>query len=365
MQQLNPESAHYLRNCAPRLKRQSPTGHRCMMPAAAVWNMFAAPIRHKRQVSRHKSEMVMDLSIVIVNRNTKELLLACIKSIYATVPPFSFEVWVVDNASSDGSVDAVGHAFPDVRCIKNDRNLGFAKANNLAIRLARGRYVVLLNTDTVLKPSALATIVYFMNSNQNVAICGGQLLNGDGSLQNSIASVPTLATELLNKSLLRLLFPKRYPGKESRFDHPMEVDSIIGACMVVSKKAIDSVGLLAASYFFFFEETAWCLSMKKNGWRIFFHPQARIYHLQGQTAKKNAVAARIEYWKSRYIFFRKHYSPAKLIFLRVGLVVKLCISLVLQLIASLASRNARTRLTINSKLFLWHLAGCPQAWGLH
>ncbi len=206
----------------------------------------------------------MDLSIIIVNRNTKELLLACIESVYATAPPLSFELLLVDNASSDGSVVDVRHSFPDIRCIENDRNLGFAKANNIAIRQAQGRYVVLLNTDTVLTPLALATIVDFMDRNQKVAICGGQLLNGDGSLQNSIANVPTLATELLNKSLLRLLFPKRYPGKESRFNHPVEVESVVGACMVVAREAIDRVGLLDEAYFFFFEETDWCLFHEKK-----------------------------------------------------------------------------------------------------
>jgi len=291
-------------------------------------------------------------------------LLACIESIHATVPPLSFEIWLVDNASSDGSVEAVRHSFPNVRCIENRHNLGFAKANNLAIRQASGRYVVLLNTDTVLTPSALSTIIGFMERNRDVAICGGQLLNGDGSLQNSIANVPTLATELLNKSLLRLLFPKRYLGKESRFDQPVEVESIIGACMVVSKGAIDRVGMLDEAYFFYFEETDWCLSMKKSGWRVFFHPQAQIYHLQGQTAKKNIVASRIEYWKSRYTFFRKHYSTAVIGFLTTGLVVKLCISLLLQLVASPVSRSSRTRLRVNAMLLCWHLLGCPAGWGL-
>jgi GT2 family glycosyltransferase len=305
-----------------------------------------------------------DISVVIVNRNTRELLLACIGSVYATVPPFSFEVWVVDNASSDGSVEAVHRSFPDVHCIENVTNLGFARANNLAIRRASGRYVVLLNSDTVLTPSALATIVGFMDRNPDVAICGGQLLNRDGSLQNSIASVPTLATELLNKSLLRLLFPRRYPGKESRFEQPVEVESIIGACMVVAREAIDRVGPLGEEYFFFFEETDWCLSMKKHGWRVFFHPGARIYHLQGETARKNLVAARVEYWRSRYTFFRKQYSPAVHVVLRVGLLVRLCVSLALQLAASLVSPRARGRLKVNAMLLLWHLLGCPAGWGL-
>lgn len=306
----------------------------------------------------------MDLSIIIVNRDTKELLLACIASIYATVPPLIFEIWLVDNGSSDGSIDAVRQSFPQVFCIENSRNLGFAKANNQAIRHAHGRYIVLLNTDTVLTPTALATISGFMDKNRDAAICGGQLLNRDGSLQNSIANFPTLATELLNKSLLRRLFPRRFPGKEYRFEKPQPVESIIGACMVVRREAIEKVGLLDESFFFFFEETDWCLSMKEKGWLVFFHPLARIFHLRGETAKKNNTAARIEYWRSRYTFFRKHYSSVILVLLATGLIVKLSVSLLIQLMACPVSRVARTRLGINTRLLLWHLLGCPVGWGL-
>ena len=318
----------------------------------------------RRRLNKHKSQPLKDLSIIIVNRNTKELLLDCIGSVYATVPPLSFEIMLVDNASSDGSVEALRRAFPDVGIMSNERNLGFAKANNLAVRQAHGRYVALLNTDAVLTPLSIATIVDFMDRNPKAAICGGQLLNADGTMQNSIANIPTLATELLNKSLLRRLFPRRYPGKESRFDHPVEVESIIGACMVVAKKAIDMVGLLDESYFFFFEETDWCMLMKKNGWSVFFHPQAHIFHLQGRTAKKNIVAARIEYWKSRYIFFRKHYSSVIWVLLATCLIVKLFVSLLVQLVACPVSRGARTRLGINTRLLFWHLLGCPAGWGL-
>ncbi len=305
-----------------------------------------------------------DLSIVIVNRNTRDLLLDCISSVYATVPPLSFEIWVVDNGSSDGSIAAVERAFPDVRCIRNEQNLGFAKANNQALRRAEGRYLVLLNTDAVLTPSALATIIDFMERNKNVAVCGGQLLNRDGSLQNSIANAPTLATELLNKSLLRRLNPSRYPGKEQRFQHPTEVESIIGACMVVRKEAVDKIGLLDESYFFFFEETDWCRRMTESGWRVYFHPEARIYHLQGESAKKVIVAARIEYWKSRYTFFRKHYSQSVLQILGGGLLVKTAISVLLQLIAATVSSKARRKLKVSTMILLWHLLGCPNEWGL-
>ena len=306
----------------------------------------------------------MDLSIIIVNRNTKKLLLDCLDSIYRTVPPLSFEVFVVDNASADGSIEAVKSAFPGVICVENNRNLGFASANNQAIRLSKGRYIALLNTDTVLTPGALGTIVKFMDNNAQAGICSGQLLNADGSLQNSIANIPTLSTELLNKSLLKLLFPKKYPGKKSRFEKPTEVESIIGACMVVSRKAIEKAGMLDESFFFFFEETDWCLAMKKAGFRVFFLPEARIYHLQGQTAKKNLAASRVEYWRSRYIFFRKRYSMLSNVVLYAGLLLRLLVSIALQIPASLVSAKTRGKLKVNLNLLIWHIMGRPRSWGL-
>lgn len=306
----------------------------------------------------------MDISLVIVNRNTKELLLACLESVYRTLPPLSFEVWVVDNGSSDGSIEAVRSRFPAVLCVENKGNLGFARANNQAIRQASGRYVVLLNSDTVLTPSALEILAGYLDQHEDVAICGGQLLNGDGSLQNSIANFPTLATELLNKSLLRRLFPKRYPGKEHRFHHPVQVETIIGACMVVRREAIQRFGMLDESFFFYMEETDWCLTMKKNGLKVFFHPEARIYHLQGQTAKTRATAARIEFWTSRYLFFRKNYPPVMEMLLRAGLLAKLSVSLLMQCVGAPFSRKNRGRCAVNLRILHWHLLGRPAGWGL-
>lgn len=305
-----------------------------------------------------------DVSIVIVSYNTRTLLASCLESLYATINGVSYEIWVVDNASSDGSPEMVEDRFPAVHCIRNSFNLGFARANNLALRQVQGRYVVLLNSDTLMTASALETITEFMDQHSDVAICGGQLLNQDGSLQNSIANIPTLATELLNKSLLRRLFPQQYPGKELRIETPLEVESVIGACMVVSKKAIEQVGMLDERYFFFFEETDWCLSMKNAGWRVFFHPEARIFHLQGASAKKIHIPARIEYWKSRYLFFQKKVSLPTLLLLKTGLLIRLLLSLFLQAVAAPFNGRMRSRLALNWTILCWHLSGCPPSWGI-
>lgn len=312
--------------------------------------------------------MHRDISIIIVNWNTKDLLLNCLGSAYETIKTFSFEIFVVDNGSVDGSVKAVKERFPDLIIIENRQNHGFAKANNQALKVMKGRYALLLNSDTVLTEGAIALMVDFMEKNKDVGICGGQLLNTDGSRQNSIANAPSLLTELLNKSILRRLFPEKYPGKEHIFETPIEVESIVGACMVVRKDAIDDTNLLDESFFFFLEETDWCIRMKERGWKVFHHPTANIFHLQGQSAGKVNVRARIEYWISRYLFFKKHYGAWTLITLRTGLLIKLLINILLLLMQNMiflfSSKKTKDRLALNIRLLLWHLMGTPLHWGL-
>ncbi len=311
----------------------------------------------------------MDVSIIIINWNTKDLLIDCIASIYKTTKNLSFEILVVDNGSSDNSVEAVRHLFPNIKVIENSYNHGFAKACNQGLRLINSRYAILLNTDTILCEGTIEKAIEFMDNNATVGICGGQLLNQDGSKQNSIANIPNLATELLNKSLLRKLFPEKYIGKELRIDKPIEVESIIGAFMVVRREAINDVGLMDEAYFFFFEETDWCMMMKKKGWKVIHHPDIKLYHLQGQTAKKVHIAARIEYWRSRYIFFRKHYGTTTLIILKIGLMVKLLFNLTANLLLAsatmLSSKKAVEKSSLYYKILCWHLSGRPEGCGLN
>lgn len=310
----------------------------------------------------------MDASIIIINWNTKDLLINCLNSIYKTIKNLTFEIWVVDNGSSDGSALAIKAHFPDVKIIENKENLGFAKANNQALRQIKGRYAVLLNSDTILTDGAIETIIRFMEKDKTIGICGGQLLNADETRQNSIANIPTLYTELLNKSLLRKLFPKKYLGKEHHFKEPIEVESIIGACMVVRKEAIDDVGLMDEDYFFFFEETDWCLNMKKKGWKIYHHPGAKIYHLQGQSAGKVNIRARIEYWRSRYLFFEKNYDKKQLFLLKIGLFIKLVINMLISTILNILllfrNKKIKERFILNLRLINWHLKGRPLNYGL-
>jgi len=307
---------------------------------------------------------VIDLSVIIVNWNTRELLDACLQSVINGVHQYTTEVFVVDNGSSDGSQAMVRVKFSSVCLIENNSNHGFARANNQAIRLASGRYFLLLNSDTIIPDHALDELVASMDKNPQIGMAGLQLLNQDGTLQNSIARTPTLLTELTNKSLLRWLFPTRFPGKEFRPDSPIEVESVIGACLIARAVTVRDIGLLDENYFFFLEETDWCLRARRGGWKVVFFPHIAIYHLQGRSAVKVPVAARIEYWRSRYLFFQKHYSPVVFSLLSAGLGVKIFFELHVSLISSLFSKKGRERFMLYFNILLWHIKGMPESWGL-
>jgi GT2 family glycosyltransferase len=246
--------------------------------------------------------------------------------------------------------------------------MGFAKANNQALSLSKGRYILLLNPDTQFRVRAIGKLFFFMEAHPEVGATGAQLLNVDGSKQNSIANFPSLATELLNKSLLRWLFPKRFPGKGRDYPEPMEVDSVIGACMMVRREALDQVGLLDEDYFLFLEETDWCYRMKRAGWKVCHVPDAEVYHFQGKSAEKEKKRARVEYFRSRYHFFRKNKGNLQWFVLLLGLLIRLGFELfftgAINLFTFFSIRRWRKKLSIYIYLLWWHLRFCPEGMGL-
>ena len=312
--------------------------------------------------------MKNDLSFIIVNWNTRQLLIDCIHAISTTVPGLTYQIWVVDNGSVDGSIQAVRERFPRVAIIENGENRGFAAAVNQALGNDESVYSVLLNTDAVLLKDAISILHAFMEQHKDVGIAGAQLQRPDGAKQHSYDNYPTLATELLNKSLLRWLFPGRYPGKRQTCTRPTEVESVIGACLVIRNEAVRQIGKLDEDYFFFLEETDWCYRMRKAGWRVMHVPDARVVHLGGESKKKAPWQSQIEYCRSLYLYFKKNRSSASYLAFRVFYPVKITVNLAANMIANalvlFRKRKLRYRLSTYTMLLWWHLLLCPDGMGL-
>jgi len=252
------------------------------------------------------------LSIVIVNWNTRELLLGALKSIYDALPSFPFEVIVVDNASADDSVEGVARGYPDVRLIANLENLGYAKGNNQGFEASSGEFILLLNPDVVLPPGGLEKAVCLLEARKDVAALGVRLVDPDGTVQRSVRGFPTPAAVLFEATGLSRLFPNSRTFGAYRMgwfgcDVEAEVDQPMGTFLLIPRKAIDEVGLLDERFPIFFNEVDWCCRAKQKGWKILFSPIVEVVHYGGSSTK--LVSARMA-WESRnslLAFYRKHY----------------------------------------------------------
>ncbi|MFN3372949.1 MAG: glycosyltransferase family 2 protein [Chloroflexus sp.] len=257
---------------------------------------------------------VPDISIIIVNWNTRQLLLDCLTALPAATAGIESEVWVVDNGSRDGSVAAVAATFPDVFIIANPDNRGFATANNQAIRASSGRYVFLLNSDTIAQPESITRLVHFLDAHPEVGVVGPQLLNADGSLQPSWAMFPNLLTELTGK---KIRWRRQYPTKDGATAYA--TDWLDGAALLLRREVIKQVGLLDESYFMYTEEVDWCYRIKRAGWQICYLPSSSIIHFGGQSSKQAATRMKAELYFSKLRFFAKHYGQTATLLLGIGL----------------------------------------------
>jgi N-acetylglucosaminyl-diphospho-decaprenol L-rhamnosyltransferase len=250
--------------------------------------------------------MTMDLSVVVVSWNVLPLLRDCLRSIPSSAGNREHEIVVADNASTDGSADMVRAEFPTARLISNPENLGFARANNQGIRVSRGRYVVLLNSDTLAPPGALESLVSFMDVHEDAGAVGPRLLRPDGSPQPfAFGRDPTLGY-LLSRGVSRLI--SRRPLHDWTTGYVQEVDWVSGACLLARRSAIDAAGLLDERFFMYFEDNDWCLRFRQAGWRVYYDPLAEITHLGGQGLAQNPSAQKA-YYRSLSYYYGKHYGP--------------------------------------------------------
>lgn len=263
----------------------------------------------------------MELSIIVVNWNTRDLLRNCVQSIYRTLDALEFEVLVVDNASSDGSADMIADEFPTVRLIRNTENAGFARANNQAIRTSRGWCALLLNSDAVLLEETATCMVDVLRQHPRVGIVGAQLLNPDRTFQGSYADFPSLTGELLLATKLadrvRHAGYPNYPPEQSQNDRT--VDWVSGACLLARRDAIDDVGLLDEEYFMYTEETDWCYRMRRAGWLVFYCAAAQVLHWGSQSSARVPERRRSLVYRSKWLFMRKHRGEAAAAMFRVAL----------------------------------------------
>jgi len=249
----------------------------------------------------------MDLSIIIVSWNTVALLQKCLESIVANPPSGEFEVIVVDNVSTDGSCQMVRQQFPQVKLVANDQNVGFAQANNQAIAISVGRFILLLNPDTEVKPGALEALVQFMESRTEVGAAGAKLLNPDGTLQHSCYQMPTLAREFWRLFHLDALYPFGvYRMATWDRELPKKVEVIQGAALILRREVLDQVGLLDTDYFIYTEEVDLCYRLQIAGWQLYYVPQARVVHYGGQSTQQVASDMFLQLYQSKLLFFRKH-----------------------------------------------------------
>lgn len=265
--------------------------------------------------------MTIDVSIIIVSFNTKALLLDCLRSLHQWKSRLFCEIIVVDNASRDETPEAVAQDFPGVIVICNAQNTGFARANNQGIAIARGKYVLLLNPDTLFVEDAITPLFEFMESHPRAGIAGCKIINGDGSFQPSYFPFSNLRTSAWTALFLDRLAPLNHVDGRWVLGHknlssPARVQRLLGACLFTRKETIQQVGVLDDTFFLFCEEEDFCYRAAKQGWEIHYVPTARLIHLGGQSTVQDNAAAVVHANASKVQYFRKHYGALTQILFR-------------------------------------------------
>jgi hypothetical protein len=230
------------------------------------------------------------ITVVIVSYNTHDILRNCLDALYRNSREIDMEVIVVDNASHDGTPDMIRAEFPMVRLIVNSMNSGFAAANNQAYAVSSGRYIVLLNPDAYLRPSSLANGIAFMDRNPLCGLCGGKIISPEGRLEPSARRFPSALSKLLTISGLSWRFSgspviNRHEFGGFSHDRPMEVDWVPGTFTIVRREMLENIGFFDERFYLYYEETDLCLRAKKEGWKVYFIPDAEVMHIGGASSK--------------------------------------------------------------------------------
>lgn len=309
--------------------------------------------------SRRKTPII--LSIVIITKDTRELLEGLLNSIEkdASLKSLGTEIIVIDNASSDGTEECVGGSFPHVRYVRNDRNAGFAAAVNQGGNLAAGTYILLLNSDTRLIEGDVAKMIAAAGNISGLGVMGPQLVYEDLRSQRSAAAIPGLAGEVFpgSRNILRT------PASGENGEGARDVESLIGAAIMIRKEVFDDLHGFDERFFFFLEETDFCVRLRQKGYRVVFFPAARVIHLQGRTVRKTWVRGRMEYNISLRKFIKKHHGAIYALAFDAVRFFRALVFIIAVLPFLFGSRM-RLRYSYYLKLVVWYLRMCPDDAGL-
>lgn len=280
----------------------------------------------------------VDVSIIIVNYNTRQLTLDCLESVYASRTAYHYEIIVIDNASHDGSVEAIRTAYPEVLMIANGDNTGFAVANNQGMKVARGRYILLLNSDTVVQPDTLEVMIGFMDRRPEMGASGCKVILPDGSLDKACKrGFPTPSASFYYAFGLSRLFPDRPKFNQYQLGHlspddEYPIDCLVGAFMLVRREVVEQVGGLDETFFMYGEDVDWCYRIKEAGWGIYYYPRTYIVHYKGASARRKPMKIVYEFHRAMWVFHRKHYAKRYSLFTNtvvwLGISLKFSMSLI-------------------------------------
>jgi GT2 family glycosyltransferase len=280
----------------------------------------------------------MDLSVIIVSWNARDYLLTCLRSLKEHLGSVTAEIIVVDNASSDGSPEAVKKDFPDVILIETGANLGFAKANNIGIRRSGGRYLALVNSDIRILDDSIFCMLSFMDSDHSIGMLGPRVLNADGSLQRSCRRSPALWRSLLISFGMHRLFTGIMYAPHDRIGR---VDILSGCFWVIRREALDEVGLLDEGFFMYGEDKDWCKRFNNAGWGVAYHFQAEVIHYGGASSSNAPLRFYIEMHRANRAYWRKHHGRMGEAFFFFDLIVHQSIRVVMSVALCLFMRDSK------------------------
>jgi GT2 family glycosyltransferase len=290
----------------------------------------------------------IDISICIVTFQAKSYLRECLASIYGASPNLSLEIIVVDNNSQDGTVEMLRSEFPDVYLIRNDDNYGFTGPINQALRMARGRYLMILNNDTIVHAKTIELLGAYLDDHPEVGIVGPKVLNLDGTFQKPCRRGDSRPWNAFSYAVgLSALFPKRkfFSGYLMTYmdeDQTHPVDGVSGSCMLIRREVVDQIGYLDERFFAYQEDADYCLAARKAGWQVVFHPEAQITHYGGRGGSRvQPFRSIVEWHKSYWLYYRKNFAADYFFLFNWLFYLGMGVRLVLTLVVNSLRRDRR------------------------